>query len=290
VGMVGGTLKRYLEEKKKFKRGRNLFLYDTDRKKGYQDNINFADVIFISVPTPQNRDGSADLSMLKAVFETINGKKIIIIKSTVPPGTTEFFSKKHPEHKVLFNPEFLTEANAWHNMLNPERQLVGWTRNNQEAAQRVLSLLPQAPLASPSSELNLTATEAEITKYAANLFLTRKVTFANAIFDLASHHGANYENIKLGIGSDPRIGQSHLDVNYHGYRGYGGYCFTKDTNALIAHYKKLGLQHSADLFNQDRIFNEGLLRRQGLTPNDVSLHDKEWIKDKPACRTGRKLK
>lgn len=280
VGMVGGTLKRYLEEKRGFLRGEALFLYDTDPKKGFDDDINNADVIFVSVPTPSNHDGSANLSMLESVFKLISGNKIVVIKSTVPPGTTEFFAERYPKHKVLFNPEFLTEAKAWENMLSPDRQLVGWSKNSRDVSGLVLGLLPTAPLTAPSDKLDITATEAEIIKYAANLFLTRKVTFANAICDLAEHHGANYKNIKVGIGSDPRIGHSHLDVAYHGYRGYGGYCFTKDTNALIAHCRKAGIKHSADLFDQDRLFNEEILQRQGLTPEDVSLHDNEWVKKK----------
>ena len=280
VGMVGGTLRRYLEEIRKFQRGKNLFLYDTDPRKGNDDDINLADIIFVSVPTPEGSDGSANLSILEDAFKKIAENKIVVIKSTVPPGTSEFLNDKYPKHKVLFNPEFLTEANAWTNMLNPERQLVGWTKNNQVAAAIVLSILPQAPLMSPSPDLNLTATEAEIIKYAANVFLTRKVTFANAIFDLASHHKADYKNIKLGIASDPRIGSSHLDVDYHGYRGYGGYCFTKDTSALISHLDKSGLREAANLFKQDRAYNETLLKKQGLTPEDVSLHDAEWVKKK----------
>lgn len=281
VGIVGGILKRYFEEKRGFLRGQNLFLYDTDRKKCFSDDINKADIVFVCVPSPSAVDGSADLSALGAAFKLIPGSKIVVIKSTVPPGTTELFASKYPKHRVLFNPEFLTEAKVWENMLYPDRQLVGWAhKKNRSAAEKVLNLLPHAPLMAPSDKLDITATEAEIIKYAANLFLTRKVTFANAIFDLAEHHSANYENVKVGIGSDPRIGHSHLDVAYHGYRGYGGYCFTKDTNALIAHCKENGLKHSADLFNQDKLFNEEILRRQGLMPEDVSLHDNEWVKKK----------
>lgn len=280
VGMVGTPLKRYFEELEGHKRGETIFLYDTDPKKGYFDDINKADVIFISVPTPRTPEGSAGLNALKSSFRLIAGSKIVVIKSSVPPGTTESFQKKYPQHKVLFNPEFLTEANAWENTKNPDRQFVGWTKKSRDAAKIVLGFLPKAPMRSPSDKLNMSATEAEIVKYGANMFLTRKVTFANAIFDLASHLRADYENIKIGIASDQRIGPSHLDIHYHGYRGYGGYCFTKDTEALIAHCKGLGLKQAAKLFESDRLFNENVLATQGLTPEDVSVHDHEWVRAK----------
>lgn len=280
VGMVGMPLKRYFEEVKKYQRGKELFLYDIDPKKGYFDDINKADVVFVCVPTPRLTNGSADLKVLESAFDRIGQRKIVVIKSTVPPGTTETLQKKYSQHKVLFNPEFLTEVNAWNNTVSPDRQLVGWTVSSREVAGDVLGLLPAAPLSAPSLELELTATEAEIIKYAANIFLTRKVVFANAIFDLAKHHGVDYERIKIGVSSDPRIGSSHLDVRHGGYRGYGGYCFIKDMDALIAHCAEVGLKRVADLFASDRAFNNKILQEQGLSPEDVAIHDHEWIQRK----------
>ena len=197
----------------------------------------------------------------------------------------------------MFNPEFLTERNAWENTCHPDRQLVGWTcptgsrQNNRvglasgrarknksksrRVAGRVLALLPKARVSAPSPKLNVTATEAEIIKYAANVFLARKVTFANAIFDLASRHGADYERIRMGLGSDARIGYSHLDVHHGGYRGYGGYCFIKDTDALVAHAAERELYHIAELIGADVAFNAHVLASQGLTPEDVAMHDKK---------------
>ena len=280
VGMVGGPLARFFEEVKKYERGRDLFLYDTDPVKGCGDDINRAQAVFLCVPTPRARRGAADVSAIDGVFRMLAEEKIVIIKSTVPPGTTDAFQKKYPRHKILFNPEFLTEARAWENTLHPDRQLVGSTAASRDVAPSVLALLPPAPLSSPSPALALSATEAEIIKYAANVFLTRKVTFANAIFDLAAHHGADYEHIRAGIAADARIGPSHLDAQHHGYRGYGGYCFVKDTDGLIAHLRREGLDRDAALFDADRAFNRSVLAAQGLTPEDVSMHDHEWIKKK----------
>ena len=280
VGMVGRPLALFFQEVGGRLRGRDLFLFDTDPAKGYADDPNRADVIFIAVPTPRGAEGAAELGALGDAFSSVRGEKIIVIKSTVPPGTTEAFQKKYPRHKVIFNPEFLTEAHAWENTLHPERQFVGATAASRDVAPSVLALLPPAPVSSPSPGMQLSATEAEIVKYAANVFLTRKVTFANAIFDLSSHHAADYEHIRAGIAADSRIGPSHLDAHHHGYRGYGGYCFVKDTDGLIAHLRGEGLDAVAALFEADRAFNETVLASQGLTPEDVSVHDEEWVQKK----------
>ena len=278
IGMVGASLARYFTEKRGWKRGSAVFLYDIDKKKGCRDDVGKADILFICVPTPRAPDGSADLTAVASAFREIPDNKVVVIKSTVPPGATDYFQKRYPNHRVLFNPEFLTEANAWKHTVQPDRQLVGWTGFSKRDAPVVLSLLPRAPIRAPSKKLNLTATEAEIVKYAANIFLARKVTFANAVYDLARRHGADYEKVKAGVGADPRIGHSHLDVHRGGYRGYGGYCFVKDTDGLIAHCRAVGLGKAADLFEADRAFNTHLLASQGLTPKDVSVHDREWIR------------
>ena len=123
--MVGTPLKRYFEELQGYRRGADLFLYDIDPKKNYFDDVNQADVIFISVPTPRSSDGSANLSAVDSALKMIKGEKIVVLKSTVPPGTTENYQKKYPEKKILFNPEFLTEKKAWEDFLKPDRQIVG---------------------------------------------------------------------------------------------------------------------------------------------------------------------
>ncbi len=285
VGFVGGALQRYFEEMRGSVRGNDLFLYDP--AKGFSDDIGQADVVFLAVPTPPAADGSADTSLIESAIAGLGGGKVVVIKSTVPPGTTEAFQKKYPNHKILFSPEFLTEARAWENTIHPDRQLVGWTARSRDVAASVLALLPPAPLAAPSPEFDITATEAEIIKYASNVFLARKVTFANAIYDIASHHGANYENVRRGVSSDPRIGSSHFDVHHQGYRGYGGYCLPKDTQALVEHCRKNGIAGVAALLAADHSFNAAVLASQGLTHEDVSVHDHEWIQKKLKKRDGK---
>ncbi|MDP3770230.1 MAG: hypothetical protein U1A25_03295 [Candidatus Sungbacteria bacterium] len=285
VGMVGTPLKRYFEERLGYERRTTLFLYDTDPKKEFNDDINQADIIFVSVPTPRGHDGAAKCDAVQDAFKRLVGNKIVVIKSTVPPGTTEHFQKQYPQHKVLFNPEFLTERQAWEDFNKPDRQIVGFTQSSVDAAYAVLSLLPKAPFMSPWGvntyrPTKITATEAEIIKYGGNVYFSRKITFANALAALAEHHGVNYDNIRIGMAADFRIGDSHLDVTHGGYRGFGGFCFPKDVNALIVHMEKSGVQDGADLLMADWKFNENLLASQGLTVEDVSVHDMEWVKKK----------
>lgn len=269
--MVGTPIARYFEEIKNLKRGDDLFLYDADPKKNFNDDVNKADIIFISVPTPPGENGAADLSALESVFNIITGKnKILVIKSTVTPGTTEKFQKRYPGHKILFNPEFLTARRAWEDFLKPDRQIVGFTEKSLDGAHMVLSLLPKAPFMSPwgagtYNQIQISATEAEMIKYASNVFYARKVNFANIFAGLAEKLGAGYENIKLAMGADFRLGESHLDIGHGGYRGFGGHCLPKDIRSLTACLEANGLSDEAKLLREDFNFNESLLERQGLS-------------------------
>ncbi len=295
VGMVGTPLARYFQEVRGYERGRNLFLYDIDPAKGYFDDVNCAEIVFISVPTPRAPDGSANLSAVESAFRMLagpppaltageprpgssRGGKVVVIKSTVPPGTTEDLQRRYPELKVLFNPENLTERFAWEDFIRPDTQIVGFTAASMDSAHLVLSLLPKAPFMSPwgintYTRVAITATEAEIIKYARNVHFYRKVNFANALARLAGNMGADYENIRRGMAADHRIGDSHIDVGYGGYRGVGGYCFPKDMDAFIAHLERMDLPECAALLHKDREFNEAILAEQGLTLADVSTHD-----------------
>ena len=285
IGMVGTPVARYFEELRGLKRGESLFLFDTDPAKNFNDDINQADIVFISVPTPPGKEGAADLSALDSAFQRLEGNKIVVIKSTVTPGTTENFQKKYPNHKVLFNPEFLTAKRAWEDFIKPDRQIVGFTENSLDSAHAVLSLLPKAPFMSPWGlntyrPIKITATEAEVIKYGGNIYFSRKINLANLLSALAEKLGVDYENIRAGMAADYRIGDSHLDVLHGGYQGFGGDCFPKDLDGFIESLSSLGLSECVGLLQKDREFNEKLLASQGLTLEDVSVHDHEWIKRK----------
>lgn len=298
VGMVGEPIKWWFEEKRGLERGRQLFCYDTNPAKGYFDDYNLADVIFVSVPTPPNPDGSCNISIVESAVSSIKGEKIIVIKSTVPPGTTEGLQQKFPQHKFLFNPEFLTESQAREDFLKPVRQIVGYTEKSRDIALAVLNLLPgayyQSPwMASTYKFRSHTATEAEIIKYASNVFGAIKVSFGNMIFDVCSGLktsvglDVDYGNIRDALGADPRIGPAWLDVSHGSYRGFGGYCFPKDLRAFTMFVDRLtekvdqplrkGLVKMKDFLDDVWHYNYNLFNRQNLTIEDVSKHDKEII-------------
>ncbi len=305
IGMVGTPLARYFQEVRGYSRGSDLFLYDTDPAKGFFDDVNRAEIVFISVPTPRAPDGSANLSAVESAFQMLNGGppapgadqplasldasrsgrpeqarggKIVVLKSTVPPGTTEAFQRRYPRHRVLFNPENLTERFAWEDFLRPDTQIVGFTEQSMDAAHLVLALLPKAPFMSPWGlhtyrRVAITATEAEIIKYARNVHFARKINLANLLAKLAETMGVSYDHVRAGMAADHRIGDSHLDVAQGGYRGFGGFCLPKDLDAFIAALERAGLAECARLLGQDREFNAALIAAQGLTIGEVSVHD-----------------
>ena len=286
VGWVGAQVKRYFEEFKGYTSGVDLFTHDIDPAKCVGD-INQAAVVFVVVPTPRNpKDGSCDTSILENAVSKVGGAgKVVVLKSTIPPGTTEKMQARYPQHKFLFNPEFLSERTAWHDMLRPDRQIVGFTNSSMEEAHLVLSLLPKAPFMSPWGigtyhQTRITSTEAEFIKYGGNVYFAQKVNWANAMARAAANMGADYENIRKGMSADFRIGDSHLDVNHGGYKGFGGYCFPKDTSAFMAFAKERGLNDVHDLLLAAWKFNERLLAEQGLTYDDVSKHIKPEEKKK----------
>lgn len=313
IGMVGSQLKRYFEEIKQYKRGTDLFVYDINPAKGYGDDLNQAQVIFLCVPTPRLSGGTADTIALEAVFRMFTGEKIVIIKSTVPPGTTEKFQALYPQHKVLFNPEFLTERRAWEDMVSPDRQVVGFTDASRPYASTIVGLLPPAFFSSPGTLgtytfVRINATEAETGKYAGNLFGALKVSFGNIIKDfcdalassLAREGATNavaYDHVRAMLAHDRRIGDAWLDADHGGYRGYGGFCFIKDTDALIARGEEIlkgmpvdspayrRLDKGLAFLRAMREYNTALLETQGLTPEEVAVHDQEWIKKKLKNKT-----
>lgn len=305
LGMVGSPLKKYLEEKG-FKRRKNLFCYDIDSSKGFKDNISKADIIFVCVPTPKKPDGSCDISIVDSVVKKFhNRQKIVVVKSTLEPGTIARLQKKY-NCPILFNPEFLTESRVWEDFIKPDRQIVGHTHKSLSFSSLVLGILPQAYFSSPGvlgtyDFIRLTSSEAEMGKYAGNLFGSFKVIYANIVDDfcralqkILEQEGikerVDYSHVRKVIAYDSRIGDSWLDVFHDGYKGFGGFCFPKDTAGFIAFGKKLekklkkndpqkkvvksGLRVLEAIWN----YNKELLKSQGLTIKDVSSHTDELKK------------
>jgi len=252
VGMVGGALKSYFEEK-----GLKPFLYDKGKKFGSIEEVNQADIIFICVPTPFNKNNGFNLSFVEEACQNIKGEKIVVIKSTILPGTTEKLQEEYPQHKFLFNPEFLTEAVARQNMGHPDRQILGYTKQSREIAKDILKILPVAPF-----KKIIPATEAEMVKYFSNTWFSTKVVFANQIYELCKKLGIDYEIVRECASADKMIGHSHLDVRHKGYFGYGGKCLTKDIRALIKFADKQGVDLKLHKIVEE--INNQLIKKQGI--------------------------
>lgn len=217
--------------------------YDKFKESSSLENVvGDSEFIFICLPTPMREDESGiDLSIIEETIAQItkmtnSSDKIIIIKSTIVPGTTASFEKKYPKSNFCFNPEFLTEANYLDDFLNADRTIVG--ANNDLTSRRVIALFRQR---FPHMKIFQTdTTTAEMVKYMANAFLSTKVIFGNEMFDICQILGIKYEEVKSMVAADRRIGPSHLDVTTS--RGFGGKCFPKDMVALIGRAKDLGVE------------------------------------------------
>jgi UDPglucose 6-dehydrogenase len=200
-----------------------------------------SEIIFLCLPTPQDGDGSADLKYVLGVAEDLGkffsanpdiGFRILVDKSTVPVGTSEKVRaavKKHApdfEFDVASNPEFLREGMAVEDFMKPERVIVG---TSNEKTKVVIEELYEPFVRSGNPIYFMDEKSAEMTKYAANSFLATKITFMNEIANLCEITGADVDKVRIGIGSDTRIGKRFLFAGI----GFGGSCFPKDVKALI---------------------------------------------------------
>ena len=203
--------------------------------------IDKSEFLFLCLPTPYDESTlKIDLSIydefMKEAAPRLSGTgKIVIIKSTVVPGTTQRYSDQYPEIHFCFNPEFLTEVNYLQDFVNTERIIVG--ANIDWIGQRVIDLyrtcFPSTPI------LRLASTAAEIVKYQCNITLATRVALANVFYDVCRAEGVNYNDVKRAVAMDSRIGESHLNVSSE--RGFGGKCFPKDLGAAIGRCRELGV-------------------------------------------------
>jgi UDPglucose 6-dehydrogenase len=217
----------------------DLYVYDIDPLKSLNDlqPVHTCDFVFICVPTPMFEDGSQDLSYVENAFEKATNKPIYILKSTVLPGTTEKFSEKYSNIKIIFSPEFLTERTAKLDMLTQSRIILG---GEFSLTEKVKTLFNQR--FKIKNIIQTDSKTAELTKYMNNTFFATKVSIMNEFKLLCNKIGANWEDALKGFVSDGRIGDSHLNVPGHdGKLGYGGTCFPKDVNALLSFSKKYNI-------------------------------------------------
>ena len=202
-----------------------------------EELIDNSDIIFVCVPTPMKKDGSCDISIVESVVCELDelaltrqcSNRIIAIKSTIPPGTTNKLNKKYKYISVIFNPEFLTEANFIDDFKNQNRIIIGGERPASTKLRQVYSLaFPDATIVKTGSKT------AEMVKYMTNTFLATKVSFANEMYQICDKLNIDYDKVVEYSTYDERLGKSHWAVpGPDGHYGFGGSCFPKDINALI---------------------------------------------------------
>ena len=238
--------------------GVTTYIYDKNKLKSLhplQEVIMYSDFIFLSVPTPSNEDGSINLSYVedaltemskiyKKLPNSVGGigseemTNIVLLRSTVTPGTTEKLQEKFPDINLVFNPEFLTERSAKFDFINQTRFILG---GRQEHTSKVKELYRwRFGETIPVIETNYQT--AELIKYMNNCFFATKVSFLNEMRQVSDRCGADWDKAVEGFIRDGRIGHSHINVpGPDGKFGFGGSCFPKDIQAMIDFGNKLGL-------------------------------------------------
>jgi UDPglucose 6-dehydrogenase len=242
-----------------------------------EEGLEHGDIIFLALPTPEDGDGSADLSYVlgcaSEIGKLLKSYKVIVDKSTVPVGTAErvtevISSQTDVEFDVVSNPEFLREGFAVDDFLKPERIVIG---SSSEKAIELMEKLYKPFVRSGNPVIIMDEKSAELTKYAANSFLATKITFMNEIANFCEKVGADVDKVRAGMGTDSRIGKRFLFPGI----GYGGSCFPKDVKALHKSGKDVG--YDFDILNAVIKVNDS--QKKILIPRIVTYF-KNNLKDK----------
>jgi UDPglucose 6-dehydrogenase len=242
-----------------------------------EEGLEHGDIIFLALPTPEDEDGSADLKYILGVADNI-GKlikdyKVIVDKSTVPVGTSDkvkaaISKNAKVDFDVVSNPEFLREGFAVDDFLKPERIVVG---SSSDRATKLMEKLYKPYVRSGNPIIVMDEKSAELTKYASNSFLAAKITFMNEIANFCEKVGADVDKVRIGMGTDSRIGKRFLFPGI----GYGGSCFPKDVKAL----HKSGLDNNYDFKILDAVINVNARQKLVLIPK-IESHFNNDLKGK----------
>jgi UDPglucose 6-dehydrogenase len=265
-GFVGNAV--YQKLKKYYK----VFTYDIQVKlcnSDIDEILKRCKIIFVCLPTPMNKDGSCNLDILDNTLDKINKEsktidnRIVVIKSTIIPGSTDNFQLKYPYIDLVFNPEFLTEANAVDDFENQTRLLLGGPLRATTKVKQIFSSV----FRKTSRIVKTDAKTAELVKYVTNAFLSTKVSFANEIYQLCEGLELDYDKIIEYATLDPRLGDSHWGVpGPDGDFGFGGHCFPKDLSALIEITKNLNTANN--------------VLKAAQTTNNTVRSNRDWEKMK----------
>ena len=253
-GFVGGSLRSGFEEVTSLK----VETFDIAKSsvstcKTAKELFSKADIIFVCVPTPMKRSGKCDIRIVESVLDDIhryslaNDKdKIAVVKSTIPPGSTTAWNDKFARSKmsVVFNPEFLTEANAHKDFMNQNRIILGGPSSAVDYVAKIFDeFVEQQPTDFRCKIVRTTSTTAEFVKYVTNCYLALKVSFSNEIYQMSNAMGVDYGELMNTVTMDGRISRKHTHVpGPDGCLGFGGHCFPKDLRALIYVADSLGVE------------------------------------------------
>lgn len=232
--------------------------------------IEKVELSFLCLPTPMRKTGECDLSIIRNALKDISNiltelnkeDFIIVIKSTIPPGTTEMLNSEFDKINIVFNPEFLTEANAVNDYKNQNRIIIGGERPYSSIVKRVFEKpFPKVPIIKTSSTI------AEMVKYVTNTFLTTKVSFANEIYQICDVLNIDYDKVVEYARYDDRLGNSHWSVpGPDGDLGYGGHCFPKDIAALKYVAEEIGV--------------DPIILAAAIEKNNRVRSDRDWERQK----------
>ena len=243
-GFVGSAVREGME--KYF----DIICFDKDPNK-FSNSVSVFNVVensvlcFLCVPTPMKKSGECDLSIVNKALNEIyecttslnKNQYIVVIKSTIPPGTTSKLNLEFPNISIVFNPEFLTEANSVNDYLEQNRIIIGGDRPASSKVKMIFSkAFPRIPIIKTSSTI------AETIKYVTNTFLAMKVSYANEVYQICQELNIDYDKVIEYSRYDDRLGNSHWSVpGPDGDFGFGGHCFPKDLAAFEFIAKEMGI-------------------------------------------------
>ena len=224
----------------------DIMIYDKDHTRSthtLREVVENSDFVFLCLPTPMFESGACDLSIIHSVLDEVMSlgvdltNQIFVVKSTVPPGTTQSLAEKYGEIAFVFNPEFLTERKARLDFINTARVVLGGAQMFVDKVEKLYkNRFPYVKVIKTDFQT------AELIKYMANCFFATKVSFMNEMFQVCTAIEGDWDKALEGFITDGRIGNSHIDVPGHdGDFGFGGKCFPKDLNAMIKRAEQLGV-------------------------------------------------
>ena len=262
TGMVGSEVYKYFLKKKYKVYGLSTIDRNGFVQSPWEDINKYCEIVFVCVPTPFDfTKRKADFSIVRKVIKKIKPGKTVVLKSTVWPGTTDALQKIYPKLKMLFNPEFLSRSTSEADFANPDRQLIGYTTRSKKEADLVSKILPNG-----KHHKVLKSSEAELIKYAHNVYGSIQIIYANHLYDISKRIGADYDAVRYGFSASDFIGPGilrYMNVFHNGKRGFGGPCFPKDVNSFIEYCHKNKIK--IELIEAARNANVRILKSQKMT-------------------------